>query len=86
MDDGLSLVIGSLMGDYVLTALLLMCVLPLLLATLSLVALVAITVSFHSWWLPLATSAVLGAFALIHRLPAQSRLRHASTAAIANVG
>ena len=57
-----------------------------LLATLGLVLLAALTVSFHSWWLPLATAALLGLFALIRRLPTQSRVRRASMAAMAKVG
>lgn len=102
LDDGLSLLFGSLMARHLLMAILLTFVLPLLiaaylwgprghrpvvvlLATLGLVMLFALTVSFHTWWLPLAVSGVLGAFALIRRLPAQRRLRRASTVAMARV-
>ncbi|WP_147453961.1 hypothetical protein [Tessaracoccus antarcticus] len=44
-------------------------------ATVSLVILVTITASFHSWWLPVAASAVLVSFSLIRRLPPDHRLR-----------
>lgn len=103
VNDGLSLLFGSLMAGHLLVAVFLMVVLPLLIATylwsprghrpvvvlsatVGLVALVALAVSFHSWWLPLATSAVLGAFALIRRLPRRGHLHRASTAAMARVG
>lgn len=103
LDDGLSLLFGSLMAGHLLTAILLMCVLPLLiaasrwgaygrqsvvrlLATLGVVILAALTVSFHRWWLPLATAALFGLFALIRRLPEQHRLRRVSMAAMARVG
>ena len=55
-------------------------------ATVALVALVALTVSFRSWWLPLATLVLLGAFVLVRRLPRRYRLHRASTAAMARVG
>lgn len=58
----------------------------MLLTTVGLVTLLALTVSFRSWWLPPATAAVLGAIALIRRLPDRSRIRRASTEAIARVG
>ncbi len=100
LDDGLSLLFGSLMAGRLLTAVLLVGVLPLLigaylwgprahrpvvmlLATLGLITLVALTVSFGSWWLPLATAAVLGMFALIRRQPPQRRMW---TAAMTRVG
>lgn len=54
-----------------------------LLTTVGLVILLALTVSFRSWWLPLATGAVLAAIALIKRLPHQSRLRRASLQVLA---
>ncbi|MEP7159703.1 MAG: hypothetical protein ABI746_01230 [Dermatophilaceae bacterium] len=102
LDDGLSLLFGSLMAGHLLVAMLLICVLPLLLAAflwgprghrpvvvlsiaLAMVTLVALTVSFHSWWLPLSTFAALGAFALIRRLPPRHRLRRASMAAMVRV-
>lgn len=100
LDDGLALMFGSLMAGHLLTAIMLTCVLPLLVAAyvwgprvhrpvtlllsaLGLVTLVALTVSFHTWWLPPATGAVFGAFALIRHLPG---LRRASEAAIAHTG
>lgn len=55
----------------------------MLLAALSLVALVARTVSFRSWWRPPVAAGVFGALALIRRLP---RLRRASAAVFANAG
>ncbi len=73
LDDGLALLFGSLMANYLLTAVLLICVLPLLiaasvwerpqhrqamllLATLGIVALVALTGSYGLWWLPAVTA------------------------------
>ena len=102
LDDGLTLLFGSLMAGHLLTAILLMCVLPLLvaalvwgprdhrpivilLAALGTITLVALTVSFDIWWLPVATIALVGSFALIRRLSPQSRLRRASMAAMARV-
>ncbi len=103
LGDGLSLLFGSLMAGHLLTAALLVFVLPLLLSaylwgprgrrpvvkllsTIALVTLVALTVSFHSWWLPPATSAVLAAFAMMRRLSVQRRVRHAAMGAMARVG
>ncbi|MGI8458983.1 MAG: hypothetical protein ACR2LI_12845, partial [Propionibacteriaceae bacterium] len=103
LDDGLALLFGSLMAGHLLTAILLIAVLPLLiaarvwgprghrpvatlLATIGLVTLGAITVSFGSWWLPLATLVVFAAIALIRRLPGQSPIRRASSHALARVG
>lgn len=97
LDDGLSLLFGSLMAGQLLVAVLLVFVLPLLLAdlvwgprghrpvvvlssALGLVTLVALTVSFYHWWLPLSTLAALGVLALIRRLPAPHPLRRASVA------
>ncbi len=60
--------------------------LTLLLTTVGLVTLVALTVSFNSWWLPLATAAVLAAIALTRRLPRQSRLRRALIHVLARAG
>lgn len=99
LDDGLSLLFGSLMAGHLLVAVLLIFVLPLLLAAflwgpsghrpvvvlsiaLGVVTVVALTVSFRSWWLPVTTFAALGAFALIRRLPPRHRLRRASMAAM----
>ena len=50
----------------------------MLLCTLSLVTLIALTASFHTWWLPVATLAVFGVLALLRALPLQERVRHAS--------
>ena len=58
----------------------------ILAAVPALAALVALTVSFERWWLPVAASAVLGVFALMRRLPATHRLRRASLALMARVG
>ncbi len=58
----------------------------LLAATLGSVTLVALTASFRLWWLPLATAAVFGAFALIRRLPEKHRLRRLFSLAMASVG
>ncbi len=54
-------------------------------ASLGLVTLVALTMSFHLWWLPVSTCAVLGLFALTRRLPAKSLARRAPTWAMAKV-
>ncbi|MDN5803490.1 MAG: hypothetical protein L0H26_02720, partial [Microlunatus sp.] len=58
----------------------------MLFTTLGVVTLIALTVSFGSWWVPLATAGVFATFALIRRLPLQRPLRRASTAALARVG
>lgn len=101
LDDGLSLVFGSLMSGHLLVSVLLVCVLPLLLsaylwsphghrpvvvlaATLGLVVLVALTVSFHSWWLPVTVVALLGMAALIRRLPASHRLSRGAMVVMMN--
>lgn len=55
-------------------------------ADLGLLTLVALTVSFHTWWLPVATAAVLAMFVLVRRLPPQSVVRRASTAVTARAG
>lgn len=103
LQDGVALLFGSLMAGHLLTALLLMVVLPLLiaaslwgsrgyrsvlllLAALGLVILIALTLSFHSWWLPPATAAVLGTFALTHRLRPLHRAHRAARAAMASAG
>lgn len=58
-----------------------------LFTTIGLVTLVALTVSFHTWWLPPATLVVFAGFALLHGLaPHRPRLRQASTAAMSSVG
>ena len=99
----MTLLFGSLMAGHLLTALLLVWVLPLLiaaalwgapgrrpalilLAALSTVLLVALTVSFHSWWLPPAALVLLAVFALIHRLPPEHRVRGATARVMARVG
>lgn len=103
LDDGLALLFGSLTSGHLLTAVLLVAVLPIfiaaylwgprghrpvvmLLATVGSVTLVALVVSFHSWWLPLATGAALGTLALIRRLSPQNRLRRAAAGAMVRVG
>lgn len=102
LDDGLALVFGSLMAGHLLTAILLVAVLPLLvaagrwgprdrrpvvalLAVPGLVTLIALTVSFASWWLPLATAAVFVGFAFVRRLPERNPLRRATTTAMVRV-
>ncbi|MEO6791166.1 MAG: hypothetical protein ABI249_03930 [Ornithinibacter sp.] len=103
LGEGVTLLFGSLMAGHLLTALLLVWVLPLLiaaalwgapgrrpalilLAALSTVLLVALTVSFHSWWLPPAALVLLAVFALIHRLPPEHRVRGATARVMARVG
>lgn len=102
LNDGLALVFGSLMSGHLLTAFLLMLVLPVLLAAyiwgprrrravvmlllaLGLVAFIALAVSFKFWWLPVATAAVFGVYALIRLLPKKNRVRRGSTILLANV-
>ena len=58
----------------------------MLLATLGSVTLIALTASFQTWWLPVATLAVFGALALVRALPLQERLRRASSSLMARVG
>ncbi len=58
----------------------------LLLTTVGFVILVAVTVSFRLWWLPVATAAALGALALIHHMPSESHLRQASVKVIGRAG
>lgn len=53
---------------------------------LSLVALVALTVSFRFWWLPVATLAVLGMFTLIRRLPPGHRVHQVAAGVMTRVG
>ena len=102
LNEGLSILFGSLMAGHLLTSLLLAGVLPLLigallwgppehrpvvllLASLGTVIVFALTVSFHSWWLPLTAAALLGLFALVRRLPRRHRLRRVVAAAMARV-
>lgn len=103
VDDGLALVFGSLMAGHLLTAVLLVRVLPPLiaaalwgtgehrqvvmpLATLGVLVLVALTTSFHLWWLPVATSAVFATFLLVRRLPVGNPLRRTVAKGLARVG
>ena len=58
----------------------------LLATTLSSVTLIALTVSFKIWWLPLATAAVFGVFALTRALPVKHWLRRMFGVAMAGVG
>ncbi|MEO7132139.1 MAG: hypothetical protein ABIZ07_12265 [Dermatophilaceae bacterium] len=103
LDDGLALMFGSLMANYLLTAVLLVCILPpllaasvwgtsehrplvMLLAVLGVLVLVALTMSFHLWWLPVATLAVFVVFLLIRRLPEGNALRRTVAKSLARVG
>lgn len=54
-------------------------------AAVGVVMLVALTLSFHSWWLPPATIALFGVIALLRRLP-EHRVRHAVEVVTARVG
>lgn len=54
-------------------------------ATVGVVMLVALTLSFHSWWLPPATIALFGVIAGLRRLP-ERRVRHAVAVLTARVG
>ncbi len=58
----------------------------MLLSTLALVTLAALTTTFHTWWVPVGTAVLLGLFALVRRLPRSSRLRRISMAALPRVG
>lgn len=58
----------------------------LLATTLGLVTLIALTISFQIWWLPMATAVVFGVFALIRRLPVKHWLRRMFSVAMASVG
>lgn len=103
LDDGASLLFGSLMAEYLLTSVLLIVVLPLILAAgvwgpknyrpvlvllsaLATVLMIALTISFHIWWLPPATVVVFALFALARRLPKLNRVRHAATLSVESVG
>lgn len=107
LSDALTLLVGSLMSGHVLTEVLLVCLLPLLLASLlwddggrrmvvvipavvSAVLLVALTVSYGSWWLPVVSAAVLAVFAVCHRPPRRVPVPAEATrflvAALARVG
>lgn len=103
LDDGLALVFGSLMASYLVTAILLICVLPpliaaslwgsgehrqgmILLAILGLLVVVALTTSYHLWWLPASVVAVLAILFLIHRLTPTNRLRRSVSTALGRAG
>jgi len=107
LSDALTLLVGSLMSGHVLTEVLLVCLLPLLLASLlwdeggrrmvvvipavvSAVLLVALTVSYGSWWLPVVSAAVLAVFAICHRpprrLPMPAEATRLLASALAQVG
>ncbi len=58
----------------------------MLLSTLGLIILAALTTTFHAWWLPVGTAVLLGLFALVRRLPRRSALRRVSMAALSRVG
>ncbi len=53
--------------------------------TISLVMLVALTVSFHSWWLPPASIVLFGVIAVLRRLSARA-VRHVVSIVMARVG
>lgn len=54
--------------------------------TLALVTLVALTVSFQNWWLPVATAALFGVLALVRVLPPERPLRRFLAGSMARVG
>lgn len=54
--------------------------------TLAMVTMVALTVSFQNWWLPLATAVLFTILALIRILPPEHGLRRFLTGAMARVG
>lgn len=58
----------------------------MLLTTIALVVLLALTVSFDLWWLPLSVAAVFASIALIRLLPKQNFLRRASIRVLGRVG
>lgn len=101
--DGLALLLGSLLGEHLLTAALLAGLLPLLAAdylwepggrrpslllglVLSMAMLLALTVSFDLWWLPVAVVAMLGVLALVRRSAPQSLANRVLIASLARVG
>lgn len=51
-----------------------------------LVVLVALTASYHDWWLPTAAGAVLGMLVLIHALPRRFPVRRVLTLTLRRVG
>lgn len=54
--------------------------------TVAIVVLLAITVSFNSWWLPLSAGVIFVGLALVRRLPATGRLSRVMAATMARVG
>lgn len=103
LDDGISLLFGSLMAGQLLTAILLAVVMPLLiagilwaprnqrpvlvlLAVLSLVLVLGLTLRSRFWWLLPAIALIFGLLTLIRRLAVQHRLRKTATTAVARVG
>ncbi|GAA5226002.1 hypothetical protein [Paeniglutamicibacter antarcticus] len=54
--------------------------------TLGVVTLVALTVSFREWWLPVASAAVFAVFALIHILSPKNPVRRAFMAIMSRIG
>ncbi len=54
--------------------------------TLGLVMVIALTISFNRWWLPLAIAAILGLLVIVRRSPPEGRWRRASEALTARVG
>lgn len=55
-------------------------------AVVSAVILLALTISYRAWWLPVAAAAVLGLFALVQALPGLAPVRKALVVAMARVG
>src|SRR5699024_4669387 len=55
-------------------------------AVVGLVVLVALTVSYLLWWLPVATAAVFGLFVVIHSLPRRFPLRRVLAMTLRRVG
>lgn len=100
--DGLALLLGSLLAEHLLTAVLVGCLMPLLIvdylwgprgrrptvllvATLGLATLLALTLSFDMWSLPPATAAVFGTLALTRRSSPRSLARRFLVALMARV-
>lgn len=57
-----------------------------LLSTLALATLAALTMSFHAWWLPLTTVAAFGLLAVLRALPLPKHLREVSAGLVSRVG
>lgn len=58
----------------------------MLLATLTMITLVALTTSFRLWWLPPAAAGVFALIALLRRVPRTHRLWRLATLVLARVG